>query len=131
MEALSRDLIAMQQSKTKQEVVTKAKEIISEGQLPWLLQEISDIANKFEVKITQIKPSQDVKSQEEIIAPVKLFPLFITLDLSCGYHSLGSFINELENANRFIAIKDMRISRSSSDYLHQSITLVLKTYVKK
>lgn len=131
LETLNKDLIIMQQTPAKQETNIKPKEVIIEGKLPLLLQEISDIANQFDVKIMQIKTAQDTKSQEEIIAPVKLSAIFINLDLSSGYHSLGGFINGLENSKRFIAVKELRITRSPSDYLRQSVSLVLKTYVKK
>lgn len=131
MGALIRDLKIMQQSQIKQVAPLKSKKIISDEEIPSLLQDISDIANKHNVKIKQIKPSRDTKAKDEAVQGAILSPTIITLDLSCGYHSLGSFLNDLENAVRFIAVQGMKVTSSSSDYLNQSVNLVLKTYVKK
>jgi len=134
---LTKDLSWMQDlerkaSKDKTQVGTlKPKEIISEGKILLLLQEVSDLANKNRVKIMQINTSKDAKVQEEAIAGEKLSPIIITLDLTCGYHSLGSFINALENARQYIDVEDMKIIRDPRDYLLQNVNLVLKTYAKK
>jgi len=109
----------------------KVKEIISEDKILLLLQKVSDLANKNRVKIMQINTSKDTKVQEEVIAGERLLPIIITLDLTCGYHALGSFINALENAGQYIDVQDMRIIRDPHDFLLQNVNLVLKTYAKK
>lgn len=133
---LTKDLSRLEElrrtvTQTKQETVLKAQKIISEEELPLLLQDISDLANMHKVKIMQIKPSKDTKAKEEAIAKVKILPVMLTLDLSCSYHSLGSFINALENTKQFIAVQDLKIRRSSDDYFRRDVDLLLKTYVKK
>lgn len=109
----------------------KTKEIISEDRLLLLLQEVSDLANENRVKLMQINTSKDTKVQEEVIAGERILPIIITLDLTCGYHSLGSFINALENAGYFIDLQDMKIIRDPRNYLLQNVNLVLKTYARK
>jgi len=109
----------------------KPKEIISEDKILLLLQKVSDLANKNRVKIMQINISKDAKVQEEVIAGERLLPIIITLDLTCGYHSLGSFINALENAGQYIDVQDIKIIRDPRVYLLQNVNLVLKTYAKK
>jgi len=109
----------------------KPKEIISEDKILLLLQEVSDLANMNKVKIMQINTSKDTKVQEEVIAGERLLPILITLDLTCGYHSLGYFINALENAGQYIDVQDMKIIRDPHDYLIQNVNLVLKTYAKR
>ena len=109
----------------------KPKEIISEDKILLLLQKVSDLANKNRVKIMQINTSKDTKVQEEVIAGERLLPIIITLDLTCGYHSLGSFINALENAGQYIDVQDIKIIRDPRVYLLQNVNLVLKTYAKK
>ena len=79
----------------------------------------------------QINTSKDAKVQEEVMAGERLLPVIITLDLTCGYHSLGSFINALENAGQYIDVQDMKIIRDPHNYLLQNVNLVLKTYAKK
>ncbi len=134
---LAKDLSWMQDlereaSKDKTQIgALKPKEIISEDKLLLLLQEVSDLANKNRVKLMQINTSKDKKIQEEAIAGEKLSPIIIILDLTCGYHSLGSFINALENAGQYIDVQDMKIIRDPRDYLLQNVKLVLRTYVKK
>jgi len=135
---LAKDLSWMQdlerkasKDKTQIGAPNKAKEIISEDKILLLLQEVSDLANMNKVKIMQINTSKDTKVQEEVIAGERLLPIIITLDLTCGYHSLGSFINALENAGQYIDVQDMKIIRDPHDFLLQNVNLVLKTYAKK
>jgi len=134
---LAKDLSWMQdlerrQGKDKAKTApNKGREIISEDKILVLLQEISDIANKNKIKLVQINTSKDAKVQEEVIAGERLLPVIITMDLNCGYHSLGSFMNALENARYFIDVQDMKIMRNPRDYLIQNVNLVLKTHAKK
>ena len=124
--------LGLEASKDKAQIgALKPKEIISEDKILLLLQKVSDLANKNQVKIMQINTSKDTKVQEEVIAGERLLPVIITLDLICGYHSLGSFINALENAGQYIDVQDMKIIRDPHDYLIQKVNLVLKTYAKK
>ena len=125
--------LGLEASKDKAQIgaPNKAKEIISEDKILLLLQKVSDLANKNQVKIMQINTSKDAKVQEEVIAGERLLPVIITLDLICGYHSLGSFINALENAGQYIDVQDIKIIRDPHDYLLQNVNLVLKTYAKK
>lgn len=134
---LNKDLAALQDLQRsglevkKQEESSKSKKIIYEEKMPSLLQDLSDMANNNSIKIMQIKPSKDTKLKEEVIAGVKILPIIITLELSCGYHSLGAFINALENSAQYMAVQEMKITSDPNDYLYQKVNLVLKTYVKK
>ncbi len=135
---LAKDLATMRdfqdkQGKMKQAVASNVKRIIIEGRIPLLLQHISDIANKNNISIMQIRPSQEFRAGEEKIpgSTIKFFPVLTVLDLSCSYHNLGKFINDLENLEEFIAVQELKITPSSGDYLRQNVSLVLKTYVRK
>ena len=127
IEVLNKDLVTMQQSSKKQEVAIKLKKIISEEQIPSLFQSISNIANRNNVKIMEIKPSKGAKSS----VSGGFTPMLVTLDLSCGYHGLGKFINDLENAEVFIEVENLKILPQSQDYFKHGVNLVLKTYVGK
>lgn len=108
------------------------REAISEGQLPLLLEEIADTANKNNVKIMQINTAKDIKAKDEKKAqPAGLTPRYIILDLACTYHNLGGFINDLENLDTFIALQEIKLGRDAKDYLKENANLVLRTYVKK
>ena len=137
IEALNRDLAAMydlesKQSDIKNEAALRSKKIILEGEIPLLLQDISSIANKRNVKIMQINSSKESKAKEEVsFGKEKLKSVVITLDLMCDYHGFGGFINDLDNAEQFMAIQEMKIIPNAKDYFQQRVSLVLKTYVKK
>lgn len=135
---LAKDLATMKDLQSKQTQIKQAgalsvKKIISEGQIPLLLQHISDIANKNHISIIQITPSKEFKAKEEKIADntTKFAPILITLNLSCSYHNLGKFINDLDNVEGFITVEEMKIIRNPGNYLHQNINLALRAYVKK
>lgn len=133
---LAKDLPKIQDLRKNIEAKSQAgtpefKKIISEGEFPLLLQAISDMANQSKVRVMQINTPKDEKAKEELISGQKLMPLVVRLDLSCTYHSLGSFINLLENAKQFIEVEDMKIARDSRDFFLINAGLALKVYAKK
>lgn len=110
----------------------KAKVIITEEELPALLEQISNFANKNNMRIMQIKPSKDIKSKEDkAVLAAKLTPLFITLDVTGTYHNVGAFVNDLENADQLLIIQELKIRREQTDNLKENASLLVKTYVKK
>lgn len=120
------------QSAEKQKLLLKAKKIIPEEQLPLLLQNLSETANKNDVRVLQIKPFKESPGKSDKgSAVIGAIPLLIKLDLVCGYHNLGRFINNLENAQIFIAVQEMKITAQQTDYFRQKVNLTLRTYVKK
>jgi Tfp pilus assembly protein PilO len=132
---LSKDLVMLQDLKNKEAAneqktgAAKLKKLISEDEIPFLLQTISEVAHKNNVKIVQMNTSQQAKAEQ--VSTEKLSPITIKLDLSSNYHSTGSFINDLENIEQFVEVQDMKIARNAGNYFLQNTTLNLKTYVKK
>ncbi len=122
----------MQDVKSRQKNLSqdkvKAKKIIFESQVALLLQDISKIGNANNIKILQIKPSREA---QKVSAQGKFSPVSISLDLICGYHNLGKFINALENNQAFISVEGLKIEAQPQDVLRQKVSLMLKTYVKK
>jgi len=114
------------QAKAQESAVGKNKIIIPESQVALLLQKISDMANKDNVKIMQIKPGKESKAKDS-----GLSTLSINLDLVSSYHNLGLFVNDIENASELMAIEGMRIESDPVNYLQQRVNLAVKTYVKK
>jgi Tfp pilus assembly protein PilO len=138
LDALNKDLSSMEYSKSeqleaRQKILARTKKIIPEEQIAALMQEISEIANKDSVDIIQMKPSLELpkKQDKTNLQQQKFTPLLITLDLTCDYHHLGSFINDLENAQTFIYVVDLKIMTEEKNYLKQDIGLMLRTYVRK
>lgn len=114
-----------------QKKVIMPSRILSENQVSELLQEISTAANRFDIKIIQIRPSRQAQKEKTAIVQDKLTLMLINLDLVSDYHNLGRFIQALENSPVFMAVQEMEISTQLPDYMKQKVTLVLKTYVTK
>jgi Tfp pilus assembly protein PilO len=115
----------------KQNKVLRSSRILPESQISELLQEISIAANKFDIKIDQMRPSRQAQKEKSIIGQEKLVPMLINLDLTADYHNLGRFIQALENSSVFMGVEEMEISTQLPDYMKQKVTLALKTYVSK
>lgn len=133
---LNRGLENMRIAKGKQGLVAakpvfKPSKILSEGQIPVLLQDISDEANRLGIKIEQIRPSREAQTAKSALPGDKFTPFLINLDLICDYHNLGKFINGLENSDVFMGVQEFKISTRLPDYLKQKAVLVIKTYVVK
>ena len=134
--SINRDLEKMRLTQGKQapvttKVATKSSQIIPEGQISGLLQDISSQANKFDINIVQIRPIRESSNNKPVSGQDKFMPLSVQLDLICDYHNLGKFINALENSLVFMGVQELKISTQLPDYLKQRVSLMLKTYVTK
>lgn len=135
VETFQKELSTMRELKQKQESMgeeqaAQTKKMISGDQIPFLLKEISDISNRNQVRITQIKPSgqpRDARAQK----PQKFNTELITLEMSCDYHHCGQFLNDLENAETLLTLEEMKISSNPKEYFRQDVRLVIKAYVKE
>ncbi|MFH0855056.1 MAG: type 4a pilus biogenesis protein PilO [Candidatus Omnitrophota bacterium] len=109
----------------------KAKKTVPENQFPSLLQDIFKAANNNAVRILQIRPYRQAPSvgKDNKAKPQdKLTPVLIALELSCGYHNLGKFINGLENLEYFVNVQEIKIEPQGDNYLNQKVSLLLTTY---
>lgn len=130
LKALDLGLKKMQDLKSQQKNLpkVKAKKIIFDSELPSLLHDISKIGKANNVRILQIKLFHET---QKAAASFKFIPVSISLDLVCGYHNLGKFVNDLENDQTFISVESFKIEAQPEDVLKQRVSLTLKTYVKK
>jgi len=137
LKAYEKESQNMQEIKNKQQggqkgPLARIQKLVSEEEIAMLLGEISDIANRSEIKIIQIKPSREAQPrQEKNPLAGKFSPLLVSLDLTCGYHALGKFLNELEGARTFLSLQSLSVSNIGADFSRQKVNLVLKTYVRK
>ncbi|MCK9604069.1 MAG: type 4a pilus biogenesis protein PilO [Candidatus Omnitrophica bacterium] len=133
LDNFTRDSRLIEQSRAQSKLSIKGKKILSEEQVPALLNDISAIANKNNIRIMQVIPAKEAKGKEEksLSDNSKFTPYSITLDISCDYHHLGAFINSLENAEEFMSVEEIDIIPDSANSLLEKAKLVLKTYVKK
>lgn len=111
--------------------VPKSSRILSEKQVSELLEEISNTANKFNIKISQIWPSRQAQKGKTAPGQGNLTSQLINLDLVSDYHNLGRFIQALEDSPVFMGVQDLEINAQLPDYMKQKVSLVLKTYVTK
>jgi len=139
--SLSKDLAKLEEAKRKakeagNDIPAKSKSILSDADIPLLLNEISAIANNFQIKIMQIKPVKeivkDAKGAKTKPAKARNFTAeLITLELTGDYHDFGKFLNTLEDNKVLLIAEDCKISPLQGNYLQQNIKLVLRTYVKE
>jgi Tfp pilus assembly protein PilO len=108
-----------------------AKEIVPEEDVSLLIENISTIANKEFVKISQIRPQIEGKSQKLSTQEFNFSLLNINIEASAGYHQLGKFLNKLEKSNSFISVRELGITQEPSSNLRHSVRLVLATFIKK
>jgi Tfp pilus assembly protein PilO len=118
------------QAEEKSKNAVKLKKIISEGKITILLQDISETAKKDGIRISQMKYALDSSGPKQV-GSEKLLPYLISLDLSSDYHTLGKFLNQLENGQIFVGVQDLRITPGDVDVLKQKVFVTLKTYVRK
>lgn len=114
-----------------QKKAIRSPKILAEGRISEILQEISSAANKFDIRIAQIRPSRQGQKEKSAISQDKVTLLLINLDLVSDYHNLGRFIQSLENSPIFMGVQELKISTQLPDYMKQKVTLVVKTYVTK
>lgn len=104
--------------------------IVLEEELPSILEEISRTANQTFVKITQIKPVKDEK--KAILkgdSGLTYFQIPILIDAQSGYHSLGKFLNEIDNFPQIMKIVGLEITANPEDSARHLVRLTLETYV--
>lgn len=119
-------------SKIKERATVITQKIVDEDKIPALLEKISSKAQENNIKIMQIRPIRDAKAKELATTQTgKYFNLDISLDVRCGYHNLGKFLNELENMGQFIKLQSLGINSDSKDYYHQQVKISLGTIIIK
>jgi len=92
-----------------------------------ILEELSNIANDSDVKIIGIKPLSGKELDAKSADIYKEIPIEIIA--SSGYHKLGEFLQRLETGERFIMIKDFKISSNPHSAKRQNAQLIASTYV--
>lgn len=130
---------AQQWSKERNETERRLKDLRSkmsayqaalstEAEIPSLLEELSAIAGKSKVKIIGIKPKMEqasIPAKGKI--PYQEIPIFI--EAACGYHQLGYFISELENAKRLFSVRDVSIKSNPESSRSHDVSLVVSTFL--
>ncbi|MBU4346425.1 MAG: type 4a pilus biogenesis protein PilO [Candidatus Omnitrophica bacterium] len=108
------------------EIAYYEKRLPAEKEIPAVLEYLSDSAKKLDVRITEIKPVGQSQDEEQIYYSV---PILVKAE--CGYHQLGRFLSELEGADRFMKISDIKLEASSYQINSLDVQLIVVTYVMK
>jgi Tfp pilus assembly protein PilO len=153
IDTLNNDIKYVKKNADSGAAPVKVKKLISEKEIPSLMQNISVLANENGVRIMQIDSVKEVPKTSKKSAPGKdgkaakdakaskaskakdasasLISVKIKMDVISGYHKLGNFINEIENADRFCMIEDLLVIRDPADSMKHKISLAVKAYVRK
>lgn len=136
IETLNKELAAFQnlklkQARLKEETSVNAKKIITQNELPTIIEQISSLANKNSVKIMEIKPVREQGGQDKGNIKAKFVPLSVAIDLFADYHRLGAFINDLENSPQLVEVDKLVIANEKTDMQQQKIDLGINVYVKE
>ncbi len=103
-----------------------------EEEFPEVLENLSEMARNTGVKITKIIPVKETEGSFEASPNADIYSQQrILIDAQCGYHQLGTFIAELENAERFMEVSDIQISSTTLNPKRHNVQLVVKTFILK
>ena len=99
----------------------------AEQEIPKLLEDLSDMAKKSNVKIVGITPTQNKQEAQAPDAIYQAIPILISA--RSGYHELGKFLSDLENSDRFMKVADLKIKANNTAPKRHDIELLVLTYV--
>lgn len=101
--------------------------LLAAEEIPSLLEELSEVAHRSNVKIIGIKPKKMTLSESKPKMPYQEVP--ISIKAKCGYHQLGRFISRLESADRLFAISDIEIKSVLQRPKSHDVTLIVSTFL--
>ncbi len=103
--------------------------ILQTEEIPVILEEISLLARKNDVRINQIMPMKD--SMEEVLDNKEgtYYSLPILISAKAGYHNLGRFINQLEQDKIFMSITGLDIAGNVDNPRLHTICITIKAFI--
>ena len=105
------------------------KRLPSERDLPVLLGELSAMAKDSYVTIIGIKPLEVRKTAEPSKKSEIYYQIPIMITAKSGYHELGTFINKMENADRFMEVSNIQIAQDRNNFKRHDMELIVSAYV--
>jgi len=102
------------------------KMLPTEQEIPALLENLSDMAKNSNIKIVGIMP---VTVKEDTIRKASVYqekPILI--NAKSGYHELGKFLSNMENAGRFMKVSDIQIKANAQAPKRHDVELMVLTY---
>lgn len=102
--------LLQQSNRLRSDMLVQEKRIVLEEELPLFLSQAAQLAKDSNVKLRQIKPAKLAKEDSKDNEGRLYFRLPIDLELICGYHALGVFINKLERSEKYIRVFNFDVS---------------------
>ncbi|MDO8536148.1 MAG: type 4a pilus biogenesis protein PilO [Candidatus Omnitrophota bacterium] len=113
-----------------QKVESYEKKLPAEQEIPALLENLSTMAKDSGIKIVGIVPEMSYFKDEKSAKKSEIYreiPILVTA--KSGYHELGHFLNNLENADRFMKVADINIESNKTSPKKHDVELMVCTYV--
>ncbi|MDD4910344.1 MAG: type 4a pilus biogenesis protein PilO [Candidatus Omnitrophica bacterium] len=105
------------------------RKVISEEEIPVLIEEVSKMAEGAGVKILQIRSVKNEQNKPAATTLLsKFFDIKIIISARSGFHELGKFINKIELFPVFMAVDGISIVHRGSGYPDHDIDMVLLAY---
>lgn len=101
-----------------------------EEEFPAILENLSHMALNTGVTITKILPLKERAPFPEGGASSAVYSRKeISINALCGYHQLGMFIAELEGAERFMEVSDIRIESNKTNPKKHNVHLIVNIFI--
>ena len=127
------DKLTKKLSSLQDQMVFYENKLSRKKELPKLLESLSKLARSSRVKIRSITPIGKTSSQgagtQSKKSVYQEVPIAITAQ--CGYHDLGTFINKLENDERYLRISNLKMKANASNPKRHNVEFVVYAYTLK
>ncbi|MFH0940818.1 MAG: hypothetical protein V1840_03075 [Candidatus Omnitrophota bacterium] len=125
-------------SDLKKEIDELDKMVLTEGDMPKALENISQFADISAVRILKIRPVLELGTAELKLSDkgsLKSQEVFsrkkISIFAKCGFNQLGRFMALLESSPIFFDIKSIEVQMDQQDYTKHTVTIILEVAVRK
>ena len=113
---------------TYEEKVDRYEKMLpAQQEIPSLLESLSDMAKKSNVKIIGIMPVVGKEDRAKKGQIYKEIPILI--NAKSGYHELGKFLSNMENADRFMKVSGIQIKFNSQSPKKHDTEIMVLTYI--
>lgn len=122
-------VLQVQYKQVEQAVASLRKSLPSESELPAVMEVLSNLASKSNVKIQTIYPErQTTAPRAEGADPAVYREIPIQIDAVAGFHQLAGFLNQVEAGDKPMQVLSMRITANPKDSRRHQINLLFKAY---
>jgi len=126
------DLLDKEIEKSKKKI-EDFQMLMPKGDESWSIEQLDQIAKKHGVIIKKIQPELESEGKAYFKEDHRYDTKTISVNVRCGYHTFGEFMNALERSSPFLKITDINVVKGEKpEFMHKInfsvIYLVLKEY---